>query len=68
MRLIFLKNLSNELNDTTSSLDLLLSESRDETSTNNDGLRNGTLGQNLTVTLIISKYILVLLLLNPIAQ
>jgi len=58
--MIDLKNkrnyLSNELDNTTGFLNLLLGETRDETSTDNDGLRDGTLGQDLTVTLNITKY------------
>lgn len=44
-------HLGNEFDNTTGFLNLLLSKARDETSTDNDRLRDGTLGQNLTVTL-----------------
>jgi hypothetical protein len=52
-KLMNMYDLSNELNNTTGFLDLLLGKTRDETSTDNDGLRDLTLGQDLTITLII---------------
>lgn len=46
-----LSRLSNQLNDTTSSLDLLLSQLRNQSSLNDDwDVRNSTLTQDLTVT------------------
>jgi hypothetical protein len=52
-------DLSNELNNTTGFLDLLLGKTRDETSTDNGGLRDLTLGQDLTITLIYTQALLV---------